>query len=83
MFPAKRARRPCRGRSGGEHEPGALCQDHPAGPVGHPAGALPVLAPLYRVPTYGRLNLRNLRIMVISSKVSQNGIVSPEYVNKA
>ena len=80
--PAKRARKPCRGWSGGNMEPGALCQDHPAGPVGYP-GTLPVLAPLYRVPTHGRLNLQNLRITSYFSKVSQNGRVSPEYVEKA
>ena len=34
-------------------------------------------------PTHGRLNLRNLRNMIIYSKVSQNAEVSPKSVNKA
>ena len=52
--------------------------DHPAGPVGVPAGPLPVPGPLECPPT-----AKGARIDLKSMKVSQNDEVSPKYVKKA
>ena len=77
--PAKRARRPCRGRSGGDMRAGWAGPVPPLrGPVGVPAG--PSLYRTLAIPASGPIRAR---FYDISLKVSQNGQVSPRNVEKA
>ena len=75
-------RKPCKGWSGWVG-PGRTVsgggdgQDHPAGPVRHPLGALPVL------PSECRLWAIGARFDLISQKLSQNHEVSPKKHEKA
>ena len=80
--PAKRARRPCRGRSGGcrgraYRDGGGDGHSPPCGPGRHPAGTS------LGMTSECRLTANKARIHDILLKVSQNRNVSPKYVEKA
>ena len=81
-YPAKRARRPCRGRSGGV---GRTYWGRRRGRLpDHPCGARSgTLYPPCLGPSECRLTAKGARYHLIFYKVSQNDEVSPKSVDKA